>query len=168
MTASDERPYRRNVGIALFNAEGLVFAGQPIASGPETLISGEEWQMPQGGLDGDHDIVNAARRELFEETGVRSAKLLAVTQDWWRYEFPPYAGPPHKLSRFRGQEQRWVAFRFEGAETEIDIETPGGGEPAEFYAWRWMKLAALPDLVMTYKRDVYRRVAEAFCGFAAP
>ena len=70
--------------------------------------------MPQGGIDPGEDIVAAAKRELAEETAITSVSLLAVTQEWWRYDFPPYDGPPHKLSGFRGQEQRWVALRFEG------------------------------------------------------
>lgn len=160
-------PYRRNVGIALFNRDGLVFAGRPIAAGPEVLVTGEEWQMPQGGLDGETDVVAAARRELFEETGVRSVRLLAVASAWWRYDFPSYDGPPHKLSPFRGQEQCWTAFRFEGKDSEIDI-APAVGEPPEFLAWRWLPLADLPALVMPYKQAIYRRVAEVFASFAVP
>lgn len=160
-------PYRPNVGVALFNRAGLVFAGRSFSAGPEVIEPGCEWQMPQGGIEREEDIVEAARRELAEETGVRSVALLAVTQDWWRYDFPPYAGPPHKLTPYRGQEQRWVAFRFEGQEREINVLNPGGGEMAEFTAWDWFPLGELPRLVVSYKRPVYRRVVEAFAPFAA-
>ena len=91
---------------------------------------------------------------------------LAVTDEAWRYDFPPYDGPPHKLDRFRGQEQRWAAFRFEGKESEIDVVNPGGAERAEFLAWRWEALSALPELVVPYKRAVYENVVRAFARFA--
>jgi putative (di)nucleoside polyphosphate hydrolase len=101
----DARPYRPNVGIALFNQAGKVFAGHGRSAGPEVLPAGHEWQMPQGGIDGNEDIVEAARRELFEETNVRSVALLQVSAEAWCYDFPPYAGPPHWLCAFRGQQQ---------------------------------------------------------------
>ena len=161
-------PYRPNVGIALFNAQGLVFAGRSHSAGPEIVLPGFEWQMPQGGIDPDEDIVAAARRELEEETGITDATFLAVTEEWWSYDFPPYAGPPHKLTAFRGQRQRWVAFRFAGDESEVDIGKPNGEEPAEFSEWRWSPLAAMPGLVVPFKRPVYEKVTQAFAGFATP
>jgi putative (di)nucleoside polyphosphate hydrolase len=159
-------PYRPNVGVALFDARGLVLIGQSMSAGPEIVYPGLEWQMPQGGVEAGEDVAEAARRELFEETNVRSASLLAVTEEAWRYDFPPYDGPPHKLDRFRGQEQRWAAFRFEGEESEIDVVNPGGAERAEFLAWRWEKLAALPELVVPYKRPVYEQGVRAFARYA--
>ena len=104
-------------------------------------------------------MVTAAKRELFEETGVTSATLLAVSPDWFRYDFPPYSGEPHPLAKFHGQRQRWVAFRFDGEDSEIDI---GLGESAEFLEWRWLPLSALPALVVDFKRAVYQQVATAF------
>jgi putative (di)nucleoside polyphosphate hydrolase len=161
-------PYRPNVGIALFNTAGLVFAGRSHAAGPERIEPGFEWQMPQGGIEPDEDIVAAARRELAEETGVTTVSLLAATRDWWAYDFPPYDGPPHKLTPFRGQRQRWVAFRFEGDESEINVLDPGGPEIPEFSAWSWFPLADLPGMVVPFKREVYAKVAQAFSPFAAP
>lgn len=111
---SDSLPYRANVGIALFNAAGLVFTGRSHSAGPEVITRGHDWQMPQGGIDADEEIVAAARRELAEETGITQAELLGATEEWWSYDFPPYDGPPHRLCAFRGQRQRWVAFRFTG------------------------------------------------------
>lgn len=161
------KPYRPNVGIALFNAEGLVLAGRAETSGPELIVPGFEWQCPQGGIDEGEDIVAAAKRELWEETNVRNASVLAVTEEWWPYDFPPYDGPPHKLSPFRGQKQRWAALRFEGHDSEIDVVNLPTGEPQEFFGWRWERLARLPDLVTPHKRPVYLLMAQAFAGFGA-
>ena len=161
-------PYRPNVGIALFNAQGLVFAGRSHSAGPEFVLPGFDWQMPQGGIDPDEDIDAAARRELEEETGVTQTELLAVTGEWWSYDFPPYDGPPHKLSAFRGQRQRWVAYRFTGDDAAMDIAKPNGDEPPEFSEWRWRPLAEMPRLVVPFKRPVYEKVVQAFAAFAAP
>jgi len=159
-------PYRPNVGIALFNRAGRVLAGRARSAGPEVVLAGHEWQMPQGGIDCNEALVEAAKRELFEETNVRSVELLKVSAAAWRYDFPPYDGPPHWLCAFRGQAQRWVAFRFLGSDDEIDVLAPGGGQPSEFSAWDWHGLAELAGQVVPYKRAVYRAVLEAFGDLA--
>ncbi len=161
-------PYRPNVGVALFNGAGLVFAGRAVNGGPEVVSREFEWQMPQGGIDPDEDIEAAARRELWEETGIADVSVLAITEDWWPYDFPSYDGPPHKLSAYRGQTQRWVAFRFEGDEGAIDLTCPPPGCVVEFTAWDWVSLSWLADHVMPHKQASYRRVVEAFQAFAAP
>jgi len=164
--SANPKPYRPNVGIALFNAQGRVLVGRAETSGPELIVPGFEWQCPQGGIDEGEDIVAAARRELWEETNVRSVSLLAVTPDWWAYDFPLYGGPPHKLSPFRGQKQRWAAFRFEGAPGEVDVVNLPTGEPQELFDWRWERLERLPGLVTPHKKAVYERMAQSFANFA--
>lgn len=160
--------YRPNVGIALFSRAGLVWAGKGRSAGPEIVLPDYEWQMPQGGIDPGEDIVAAARRELAEETGARSVQLLAVTNDWLPYDFPPYEGPPHRLHEWRGQTQRWVAFRFLGDMSEFDLSRLNDGDPPEFSEWAWLKLASLPARVTPHKRATYEVIARTFAPFAAP
>lgn len=164
---TETRPYRPNVGIALLNAEGRVFLGRRFRDdGPEIILPGLEWQMPQGGVDPGEDLQAAARRELWEETGIRDADILGGS-DWLTYEFPPFEDPNHRLAHFRGQRQKWFAMRFKGREADIDPVTPRNGQPAEFDAWRWERLERVPDLVVPFRREVYRAVAQAFAMFAA-
>ena len=165
--AGDDRPYRPNVGIALFNREGRVLIGRRFKDdGPEIVLPGLEWQMPQGGIDPAEDPRVAMMRELWEETGVTHADYLGET-GWMTYEFIPHDDPTHRFAAFRGQRQKWFAVRFTGDDAEVDPLTPRNGQPAEFDAWRWERLDHVADLVVPFRRDVYRAVATAFAGFAA-
>ena len=161
------KPYRPNVGIALFNAAGRVLIARRFQDdGPEIILPGLEWQMPQGGIDPDENPREAVMRELWEETGVSSAGFLGEA-DWLNYDFPPFSGPSsHRLAKFRGQRQKWFALRFTGPEEEIDPLTSRNGQPPEFDQWRWERLARVADLVVPFRRDVYRAVAQHFAAFA--
>ncbi|ABD04974.1 NUDIX hydrolase [Rhodopseudomonas palustris HaA2] len=161
-------PYRRNVGIALFNAEGRVLIGRRFRDdGPEIILPGLEWQMPQGGIDEGEEPHTAVMRELWEETGVQHAELLGEA-DWIAYDFPPYDGPPHRLEHFRGQRQKWFALRFTGNDSEIDPLAVRNDMPPEFDAWRWERLDRVADLVVPFRREVYREVARSFARFVLP
>ena len=151
--------YRLNVGVVLFDRRGRVWLGRRAGSpGPDN------WQFPQGGVDRGEDLLDAARRELAEETGVTSASLLGRAEEWIAYDFPAgYGG--HKAARgFKGQSQAWFAFRFEGSDDEIDLH---GHHEVEFDRWRWVALPDAMDRVVAFKRDAYRRVVDAFAPLAA-
>ncbi|MGD9740904.1 MAG: RNA pyrophosphohydrolase [Bauldia sp.] len=167
MTAFDLLPYRPCAGIALFNRAGKVFVGRRLDGPEEAEGTGRWWQMPQGGIDDGEDLEAAARRELFEETNARSVSLLGLHPDWLLYDLPPELLGKAWGGKFRGQRIRYVAFRFEGEDSEIDVRNPGGGHKPEFVEWRWEDLSALPDLIVPFKRDVYRSVATEFAPFAA-
>jgi putative (di)nucleoside polyphosphate hydrolase len=163
-------PYRDCVGIALFNAEGKVFVARRIPEeDPEDNSEAfAPWQMPQGGIDKGEDATTAAWRELYEETSVRSASFIAEAPEWIYYDLPDEALGIGLKGKFRGQRQRWFAFRFEGDDSEIDVLSPGDGlAPAEFDQWRWEDLANTPDIIVSFKRDAYLQVAKAFAGIPA-
>jgi putative (di)nucleoside polyphosphate hydrolase len=161
-----DKTYRPNVGIALFNAAGRVLIAKRFKDdGPEIVLPGYEWQMPQGGIDPNEDPRPAAQRELYEETGVTSVAYLGETADWLTYEFPPYDGPPHRLAKFRGQRQKWFAFRFTGDEREIVVADTRNDQEPEFDDWRWERLERLPELVVPFRREVYAAVAREFAPY---
>jgi len=163
-----DKTYRPNVGIALFNAAGRVLIAKRFKDdGPEIVLPGYEWQMPQGGIDPNEDPRPAAQRELYEETGVTSVAYLGETADWLTYEFPPYDGPPHRLAKFRGQRQKWFAFRFTGDDREIIVADVRNDQEPEFDEWRWERLERLPELVVPFRREVYAAVARVFAPYAA-
>ena len=146
--------YRPNVGVVLFHPDGRVWYGRRANTpGPHN------WQFPQGGVDEGEDYEAAARRELAEETGVTSVELLAKTGEWIAYAFPPGYGGTKQARGFAGQKQKWFAFRFTGAESEINLETHGD---IEFDAWRWGRLDEAPDLIVPFKREAYEQVVAAF------
>ena len=160
------RPYRPNVGIALFNARGRVLIARRFKDdGPEIILPGFEWQMPQGGIDPNEDPRPAAQRELFEETGVTSVAYLGETPEWLSYDYPPYHGPPHRLAAFRGQRQKWFALRFLGDDSEIDVAGTRNQQEPEFDQWRWERLDRVADLVVPFRREVYAAVAREFARF---
>lgn len=166
MTPHARLPYRPCVGVALFNPKGLVFIGRRVGASAEHGAGETAWQMPQGGIDPGETPLEAARRELYEETNVRSATFLAETPCWLAYDLPEAVAGEAWKGRYRGQTQKWFAFRFEGPETEINIARPaGGGHKPEFEAWRWERLSETPGLIIPFKRGVYQRVAEAFAPF---
>ncbi len=160
---AEDLPYRPCVGVMVINRDGLVWAGRRIPEeNSEYDGSPQLWQMPQGGIDKGEEPLEAAWRELYEETGIKTASLLAEAPDWINYDLPAQLIGIGLKGKYRGQTQRWFAFRFEGYEDEIAINPPPGGHAAEFDAWEWKRMEELPELIVPFKREVYRKVVEAF------
>ena len=156
-------PYRPCVGVMILNKAGLVWAGRRIAEGnSEYDGSPQLWQMPQGGIDKGEDPKAAAYRELYEETGMQSVTLLAEAPEWIKYDLPAHLIGIGLKGRYRGQTQRWFAFRFEGDDSEVAINPPPGGHEAEFDAWEWKRMQDLPGLIVPFKRAVYDEVVAQF------
>jgi putative (di)nucleoside polyphosphate hydrolase len=163
MTRYDDLPYRTCVGMMLINAAGLVFIGRR-AGGPEHVDATHVWQMPQGGVDPGEDTWEAAKRELFEETSVRSVQKVGEISDWLTYDIPRTVAGRAWKGRYRGQRQKWYAMKFTGKDSEIDVLSPGNGHKPEFIKWRWEPMQNLPDLIVPFKRPVYERVVKEFTG----
>ena len=157
-------PYRHCVGIAVFNHEGKVWAGRRIAKTDRTSLE-YKWQLPQGGIDEGEDTLEAAKRELYEETGIHSVELLKEKSEWLSYDLPDDLLGKALKGKYRGQTQKWFAFRFIGDETEINIDNPPDGSHPEFNAWEWKNLSEMPDLIVPFKRDLYEQVVEVFTDF---
>ena len=158
MTETEALPYRPCVGVMLINTDGRIFVGRR-SDRSEEGVDSTWWQMPQGGLDEGEEPEAGARRELAEETGVTSARFVARTQEWLAYDLPDELIGIAWEGRYRGQKQLWFAARFEGPESEIDLD-PRDGHEQEFDAWQWVTLAELPALVVPFKRKVYLSVIE--------
>jgi putative (di)nucleoside polyphosphate hydrolase len=123
--------------------------------------------MPQGGIDEGEAPADAALRELIEETGMRTVRILGETDGWLSYDLPEHLLGKAWGGRYRGQAQKWFAVRFLGDESEIDI-APTSGQKAEFSEWRWVPLNEVAELIVPFKREVYARVVEAFASLALP
>ncbi|MEM6943108.1 MAG: RNA pyrophosphohydrolase [Pseudomonadota bacterium] len=147
-------PYRPCVGLMVLNRQGEIFAGQRLDSHQDA------WQMPQGGIDDGETPRDAALRELTEETGIEPARVsvLRESAQWLPYDLPHYLVPKLWKGRYRGQTQRWFALRFDGDDSEIDIEA----HDREFSRWRWMAQDELVSRIVPFKRDTYDAVFTEF------
>ncbi|MDD1500055.1 RNA pyrophosphohydrolase [Agrobacterium sp. CNPSo 3708] len=160
---ADDLPYRPCAGIMVLNDKGLVWAGRRISQGNSEFDGSPQlWQMPQGGIDEGEAPLAAAIRELYEETGMKTVTLLAEARDWIHYDLPPQLIGIGLRGKYRGQAQKWFAFRFDGDESEIQINPPPGSNEAEFDAWDWKPMESLPELIVPFKRSVYEQVVEQF------
>ena len=152
MTGKEALPYRPCVGMMLVGNDDRVFVARRID------MPSEAWQMPQGGIDEGETPRQAAMRELREEIGTDKADILAESPDWRDYDLPDELLGKIWGGRYRGQTQKWFLLRFTGTDADIDIET----EEPEFLAWQWAEMARVPDLIVPFKRSIYRDVVAEF------
>ena len=151
--------YRPCVGVMLINARGLVWVGRRFEKQNDDGV-GKWWQMPQGGIDEGEDAVKAASRELYEETAVTSAHIIAEAPRWYNYDLPEHLIGKSWGGKFRGQKQKWFALKFTGKDSEINLKPPGHKQ--EFDEWRWAKMDEMLDIIIPFKREVYVDVIAAF------
>ena len=149
--------YRPAVGVMLINAERKVWVGQRRDN------SLEAWQMPQGGLDPGEAVLEGALRELEEETGIsrRLVELIAQAKEELTYDLPEDLIGKVWKEAWRGQRQTWFLMRFLGEDADVNIATP---EP-EFRAWKWAEPGHLPDMIVPFKRQLYRDVLKEFAPY---
>lgn len=149
-------PYRPCVGVMLVNTDGLAFVGKRIDN-----QEGDWWQMPQGGVDEGEDLRAAAMRELQEETGLESrhAQIIAQSREEHFYDLPDELLGKLWKGRYRGQRQHWFLARFTGNDQDVRLDAH---QPPEFCEWKWVLPDLLPDLIVPFKKPVYRAVLEEF------
>jgi len=143
-------PLRLGVGIVLLNPDNKVFVGKRIDN-PVNF-----WQLPQGGVDKNEGLLCAAKRELKEETGVESVKLIKQIDNWLTYELPKNLLGKIWKGKYRGQKQKWFIMRFVGNEEDINIKTKN----AEFKEWKWIDINQLINVVVSFKLNVYKSIVK--------
>ena len=146
-------PYRLGVGLVIINNQYEIFTGR-------RLDNTKAWQMPQGGIDDNEIPLEAAYREMGEETGIQKQKVVLLKQSklWYRYDLPQEIQDKFWGGRFRGQSQKWFLFKFIGINSDINIETT---DP-EFSDWRWSKKTDMLDSIVPFKKSLYQSVLKDF------
>ena len=144
----DKLPMRQGVGIIVLNEKNQVFVGKrkdnPV----------DKWQMPQCGIDQNETPLNAMKRELAEETSIKNIKILKEIENWLEYELPPNLLGKIWKGKFRGQKQKWFIVKFLGQDSEINLNT----KHQEFIEWKWINYNSLPEVIVNFKREVYKKL----------
>ena len=148
MSNNKELPLRIGVGIILLNNENNVFVGKRIDNPKNS------WQMPQGGVDQNENFLQAAKRELEEETGIKSVKLIKELEGWFEYDLPENLLGKLWKGKYRGQKQKWFVMKFLGKHGEINVNTKN----PEFMDWKWIKLSKLTDIAVHFKANIYNKI----------
>ena len=138
-------PFRIGVGIIVLNNKNQVFVGKRKDN------PGNNWQMPQGGIDEGEDFISAMKRELMEETSIKNIKILKELEHLYQYDLPKNLVGIIWKGKFRGQKQKWFITRFLGKDTEINLNT----KHPEFIEWKWIEPEKLPKLIVYFKKEIY-------------
>ena len=147
----NDLPYRNGVGIMIFNDQKKIFVGKRIDNQ-------EAWQMPQGGVDKDEDFETAAKRELFEETGIQSTRIVQSSKQEFIYDLPNHLLGKIWKGKYKGQKQKWFLMKFLGPDSEINISQ----KHPEFNEWKWVDLDELPRLIVPFKKKLYESIIKEF------
>ena len=150
MEYKKELPLRLGVGIVLLNHENNVFVGKRIDN------PSDFWQMPQGGIDDNESFLNAAKRELEEETSIKNVEVIKELQDWLTYNLPKNLLGKIWNGKYRGQKQKWFIMKFLGKNDEINIKT----QKPEFLDWKWVKPSNLPNIAVNFKINIYKKIKD--------
>ena len=145
-----ELPLRSGVGIVVINKKNKIFVARRIDN-PKNF-----WQMPQGGVDEGESFLNAAYRELEEETSIKSVELIQELEGTITYELPNHLLGIIWKGKYRGQKQKWFLMKFIGDDNEINIKT----KKPEFLEWKWIEIDQLTEVVVDFKLHVYKEVKE--------
>ena len=141
-------PLRLGVGAIVLNNKNRVFVGKrkdnPV----------DKWQMPQGGVNKGEKLIDAMRRELEEETGIKNIKILKEIDGWSEYELPENLLGKIWRGKYRGQKQKWFIVKFLGKDNEIDLKTSNH----EFVEWKWLDIESLPGVIVEFKKRVYEEL----------
>ena len=150
MNNNKQLPLRTGVGIILLNHENKIFVGKRIDN-PKNF-----WQMPQGGVNQNENFLQAAKRELEEETGIKSVELVKELNEWLGYDLPENLLGKVLEGKYRGQKQKWFIMKFVGKDNEINVKTKN----PEFLDWKWIELSKLPSIAVSFKIDLYKKLKE--------
>tara|TARA_B100001758_G_C18098022_1_gene446906 strand:+ start:230 stop:700 length:471 start_codon:yes stop_codon:yes gene_type:complete len=141
----EKLPMRIGVGIIVLNNQNQVFVGKRKDN------PGDRWQMPQGGVDKGESYINAMKRELFEETSIKSIKIVKEVDRIYEYELPDKLVGIIWKGKFRGQKQKWFITKFLGNDNEINLNT----KHPEFIDWKWIEPKLLPEVIVNFKKNLY-------------
>ena len=154
MINSKNLPYRKGVGMMVFNDDKKIFVGKRIDNQ-------KAWQMPQGGVDENEDCFSAARRELYEETGIQSIRVIEKSKEKYTYDLPEYLLGKIWKGKYKGQRQRWFLIKFLGPDSEINLNQ----KYPEFNEWKWVDIDELSNLIVPFKKELYLSVIKEFQSF---
>jgi len=148
--------YRSGIGLMIRNSDNLIFMG-------ERLDNPGHFQMPQGGIDEGEEPETTVHRELYEETGIRKASIIAEIDDWLYYDFPEDWRKRLFNGRYKGQRQKWFLLDFSGDDSDINL---AAHEIQEFSSYQWVEAEAVPALAVGFKKETYEKVlADFLCHF---